>query len=355
MARRKTPREEREEKKADLIAKYGVKETKPIVTVLMGRNEGKVKELTEEKSVGNMIKDAFVKGVEAQSNNQTMLAKNTAKSVQSVVQNYGTADAAYGDAYTRQAGNVGKSVEKTTGAWASANAANSTAYLQMGKQIGSRANQTAQKNGNIWGMTAGVTGSDQTGASIYGYRSDTQMSEPRSDWDGAARKEHRALKRTNPETAGEFAIGINQGLNQAIRNRKEKSLEEWVSRNGVHGAAAWGGARGLNQISPLDALNKSLERAAIGENRVYPELTATDIKKIIDDTNAGNIEERFGKLGGLAYTAGTNLTDQLISRGLLGKKEDGQMFSADDFGSAASAFGDGYDTAKKEGKKVGNC
>lgn len=129
-----------------------------------------------------------------------------------------------------------------------------------------------------------------------------------------------------------------------------KALREWVSQSGAHGAAAWTGARGLNQISPLDSYNKRLERAAIGENRVYPELTATDTKEIIDDTNAGNIEERFGKLGGWAYTAGTNLTDALISKGLLGKKEKGEIFSAEDYISAAVAFGEGYSSAEKEGK-----
>jgi hypothetical protein len=146
------------------------------------------------------------------------------------------------------------------------------------------------------------------------------MSEPRSDWDVAARKEHRALKRTDPEAAGAFAIEVNEGLNQAIRNQKEEALQGWVSQSGVHGAAAWTGARGMNQISPLDALNKSLERAAIGENRLYPELTATDIKEIIDDTNAGNIEERVGKLGGLAYRGASWAADSVISNKLLGQK-----------------------------------
>jgi len=146
------------------------------------------------------------------------------------------------------------------------------------------------------------------------------MTKPRSDWDVAARKEHRALEQTNSKAAGAFAVEVNEGLNQAIRNQKEKALQEWVSQSGTHGAVGWAGARGLNQMSPLDALNRSLERAAIGENRTYPELSATDIKGIIDDTNAGNIEERFGKLGGLAYSGASWAADSFLTKQLLGQE-----------------------------------
>ena len=117
------------------------------------------------------------------------------------------------------------------------------------------------------------------------------MSEPRSDWDVAARKEYRTLKRTDPKAAEAFAVEVNEGLNRAERERKAGALQEWVSESGAHGVAAWVGGRGLNQISPLDSYNKRLERAAIGVNRENPELTATDIKEIIDDTNAGNIDD----------------------------------------------------------------
>lgn len=320
MARRKTPREQQEEKKADLIAKYGVKQTTPNVAILLGRNEDKMKALTGDKNFGSTVKDAFVKSATLQAQNQTTLAQNTANNARNVANSYGAANAAYGNAYTQQAQNVGKTANQTVNHWASANAANSDANLQMGKQIGSAAKQTAQTYGSIWGATTGVTGSDQTGASIYGYRNDTQMSEPRSDWDVATRKEYRALKRTDPEDADAFAIGVNEGLNQAIRNQKEKALREWVSQSGAHGAAAWTGARGLNQISPLDSYNKWLERAAIGENRVYPDLTTTDTKEIIDDTNAGNIEDRFGKLGSLAYRGASWVADTIITNKVLGQE-----------------------------------
>lgn len=353
MARRKTPREEQKEKEQELIAKYGVKQTVPNVKIMMGRNEEKAKALTGDRNFGSTVKDAFVKGVTAQANNQTILAKNTGNYIKSVAGNYGQANAAYGDAYTRQAENVGKTANQTVKHWANTNAANSTAHLQMGKQLNDHKNKVEQKYGAIWALTSGVTGSDQTGASIWGYRNDSQMTTPRSDWDVAARKEHRALERTNPKAAGAFAVEVNEGLNRAERERKAGALQEWVSESGAHGVAAWVGGRGLNQISPLDSYNKRLERAAIGVNRENPELTATDIKEIIDDTNAGNIEERFGKIGGWAYTAGTNLTDELISKGLLGKKGKGRVFSTDDFVAAAGAFEAGYGSAEKEGKTGG--
>ena len=320
MARRKTPREEQEEKKADIIAKYGIKQTTPNVKILTGRNEEKMIALTGDKNFGSTVKDAFVKGVTAQANNQTLLAQNTAKNAGKVAQNYAAANAAYSDAYTRQAENVGNAAKKIATNWANANAANSQAHFQMGQQLNEKKSKVRQEYGPIWGMTTGSTGSDQTGASIWGYRNDTRMEEPRSDWDVAARKEHRALKRTNPEDAAAFAIEVNEGLNRAERERKARALREWVSQSGANGAAAWVGGRGLNQISPLDSYNESLERAAIGVNRENPELTATDIKEIIDDTNARNIEERFGKLGSLAYRGATLVADSKVSEKMFGQK-----------------------------------
>ncbi len=304
----------------ELKKKYGVKQTTPNVKILTGRNEEKMIALTGDKNFGSTVKDAFVKGVTAQADNQTLLAQNTAKNAGKVAQNYVTANAAYSDAYTRQAENVGNAAKKIANNWSNANAANSQAHLQMGQQLNEKKSKVRQEYGPIWGMTTGSTGSDQTGASIWGYRNDTRMEEPRSDWDVAARKEHRALKRTNPEDAGAFAIEVNEGLNRAERERKARALREWVSKSGANGAAAWVGGRGLNQISPLDSYNESLERAAIGVNREKSQLTATDIKEIIDDTNARNIEERFGKLGSLAYRGATWVADSKVSEKMFSQK-----------------------------------
>ena len=350
MAKSKLDLMYKKEQEEELKKKYGVKQTTPNVKILMGRNEEKMKKLTGDPNFGSTVKNAFVKGATLQAQNQTALAQNIAKNVQNVVQSYGTANAAYGDAYTRQAENVGNAARKTASHWANANAANSEAHLQMGQQLNKQKNRVEQKYGPIWGMTTGSTGSDQTGASIWGYRNDTRMEEPRSDWDVAARKEHRALKRTNPEAAGAFAIEVNEGLNRAERERKARALQNWVSESGANGAAAWVGGRGLNQISPLDSYNESLERAAIGVNREKSQLTATDIKEIIDDTNARNIEERFGKLGSLAYTAGSNLTDILVSKGLSGKNNPDKNLAENVF-ALSGAMESGYQKAKESGRE----
>ncbi len=145
MARRKTPREEQKEKEQELTAKYGVKQNVPNVKIMMGRNEEKAKALTGDRNFGSTVKDAFVKGVTAQANNQTILAENTGNYIKSVAGNYGQANAAYGDAYTRQAENVGKTANQTVKHWANTNAANSTAHLQMGKQLNDHKNKVEQK------------------------------------------------------------------------------------------------------------------------------------------------------------------------------------------------------------------
>ena len=105
-----------------------------------------------------------------QAQNQTMLAQNTANNVRNVAQNYGAANASYGSAYNQYAQNVGGTTKNAVDHWASVNAANSKAQLQQGVNNYNAANQVMQEYGPIWGMTTGVTGSDQTGASIWGYR-----------------------------------------------------------------------------------------------------------------------------------------------------------------------------------------
>ena len=136
----------------------------------MGKNEEKGKKLSGDQSFGSTVKDAFVKGATLQANNQTMLADSMGAFAQNTVRNYGNANAAYGNAYTQQADLVGNAAQETVNHWGNANAANSAAQLQQGLNIAAKANDTTQKNGTVWGMTTGVTGSDQTGASIWGYR-----------------------------------------------------------------------------------------------------------------------------------------------------------------------------------------
>ena len=53
--------------------------------------------------------------------------------------------------------------------------------------------------GNILGQATKVTGSDQTGASIYGFREDKRMKQSQNHWDKAAFKEYQSLKSRNPK------------------------------------------------------------------------------------------------------------------------------------------------------------
>ena len=247
-------------------------------------------------------------------------AKEIKEQTKKAAKHWGDANAAYSEAQTEQANKTGEFAERTKQHWVNANKSYSEAYNEHAQRIGEQAAEASRKYGEMWVLTSGVTGSDQTGASVWGYRKDKQMSEPRSDWDVAARKEYRTLKRTDPKAAEAFAVEVNEGLNRAERERRTGALQEWVSESGAHGVAAWIGGRGLNQISPLDSYNESLERAAIGVNREKSQLTATDIKEIIDDTNAGNIEERFGKLGSLAYRGVTWLADSKVSEKMFSQK-----------------------------------
>ena len=137
---------------------------------MMGKNEEKMKALTGDSNFGSTVKNAFVKSAALQAQNQTMLAQNTTKNARNVAQNYGAANASYGSAYNQYAQNVGETTKNTVDHWASVNSANSKAQLQQGVSNYNGANQVMQEYGPIWAQTTGVTGSDQTGASIWGYR-----------------------------------------------------------------------------------------------------------------------------------------------------------------------------------------
>ena len=278
MAKSKLDLMHKKEKEEELKKKYGIKETTPNVKVLMGRNEEKMKVLTGDKNFGSTVKDAFVKGVEAQSNNQTMLAQNIAKNVQTVLQNYGKANAAYGDAYTRQAENVGNAAKRTADHWVSANAANSEAHLQMGKHIGNQANRIVQKNGNIWGMTAGITGSDQTGASIYGYRNAGEAVVNRGDYQQSADK-----------IKSQIADGGLDVLGHAIA------------------------ARGLSGGKTLDSYNKFLEYSATGKISNDKTMTPGAYSEIVDEAVADYLSKQHGTVAGDVYSKATKAFDDLTS------------------------------------------
>ena len=59
MARRKTHREVQKEKEEKLKKQFGVKETNPVSTVLVGKNEDKLDILQQENYLRNLIKETI--------------------------------------------------------------------------------------------------------------------------------------------------------------------------------------------------------------------------------------------------------------------------------------------------------
>ena len=278
MAKNKLDLMYKKEQEEELKKKYGEKKTTPNVKIMMGKNEEKMKALTGDPNFGSTVKNALVKSATLQAQNQTMLAQNTTKNVMNVVQNYGAANASYGNAYNKYAQNVGKTTKNTVDHWANANAANSGANLQMGKQLGSAANQTTQKYGNIWGMTTGVTGSDQTGASIWGYRN-----------------------------AGDHKV------NQGDYQQSVEKLRGQIADGGVDVLGHAIAARGLSGGKTLDSYNKFLEYSATGKISEESTLTPGMYAEKVDKAIAGYLTKQYGGKAGEVYAGATEIVDNVAS------------------------------------------
>ncbi|MBQ5672390.1 MAG: hypothetical protein IIV43_08555, partial [Oscillospiraceae bacterium] len=201
-----------------------------------------------------------------------------------------------------------------------------------------------------WGKTvyetSGVTGSDQTGASIHGYRNDTRYKEPNNSWTDGERRLYDFHLKNNPKEADEYAIRVNNRYNQKKKDEKKQAIDDWTSQSAVHGAVAWSGARGLNLGAGIDGINQQLELAARGIVTVNPDLSASDIVETVDDTNASNLSEKHGVGAGVAYRVGTDVTDALISRGVNGttvaKTLGGDKIKIHDVNEAMKAFNESY-------------
>ena len=203
------------------------------------------------------------------------------------------------------------------------------------------------------GKYSGVTGSDQTVASIYGMREDTSYKTPNDEWTDGERRLYEYHLKTNPEEAEAYAIRINNRHNQKKKNEKLQNLDDWINQSGAHGAVAWIGARGLHQVSGIDGYNKMLEYAAIGRNNISEDLSASDVVGVVDDVNERNIKERFGEEAGAAYRIGTDATDAIISRGInhlsVVKLQDGDKIRLNDVNEAIDAFNSSYLYARDNG------
>lgn len=283
MAKNKLDLMYKKEQEEEVKKKYGEKKTTPNVKIMMGKNEEKMKALTGDPNFGSTVKNALVKSATLQAQNQTMLAQNTTKNVMNVAQNYGAANASYGNAYNKYAQNVGETTKNTVDHWANANAANSGANLQMGKQLGSAAGQTTQKYGNIWGMTTGVTGSDQTGASIWGYRN-----------------------------AGDHKV------NQGDYQQSVEKLRGQIADGGVDVLGHAIAARGLSGSKTLDSYNKFLEYSATGKISDDQTVTPGVYSKIVDEAVADYLTRQYGSKAGNLYNKATGTFDRIASFATLG-------------------------------------
>lgn len=162
--------------------------------------------------------------------------------------------------------------------------------------------------GHTWGKTTGVTGSDQTGASIHGYREDTSYKEPSEEWTDGENRLYEYWLKNNPKEAERYAIRTNDRHNQM---QKQKSMDEERQRMNEKEVLALeaGGARLLSGLKSLDGYNSMLEYSATGRISTSPEITPGEYSQLIDDTIADKIERNGGKLASDVYRFGTAAVD----------------------------------------------
>lgn len=190
--------------------------------------------------------------------------------------------------------------------------------------------------------TSGITGSDQTGSSIYGYRNDTSWKEPQEHWSGYQREQYDRLTKDNPELAESYAATINDAYNQQIKDGKLKQIDGWTSQDGAHGIGAWLGARLANQFSGLDNVNQMVEKAALGRNNVSADVSFSEVKDQFDKTNRNSLSNQYGSWAGEGYQFASDVTDALLSRTVFQQKIGNGKQTLNDLLSAFSSFYEGY-------------
>lgn len=172
-------------------------------------------------------------------------------------------------------------------------------------------------NAYLSGKYSGVTGSDQTGASIHGYREDTRFKEPNDEWTDGERRLYEFHLKNNPKEAEEYAIRTN---NRHNRKAHDAELQEITEGTAQHGIAAAIGARAANAINGLDFYNKALEKAAIGRNNVSRNPSLTELGDAVDEANEANISKKYGEFAGKGYRYGTIIADIALGKSALPKE-----------------------------------
>ena len=207
--------------------------------------------------------------------------KEIKEQTKKAVKHWGDANAAYSEAQTEQANKTGEFAERTKQHWVNANKSYSEAHNEHAQRIGKQAAEASRKYGGMWAMTSGVTGSDQTGASIHGYRNTK----------GHA-VSHEASKQTAETIRKQIADGGIDVLGHAIA------------------------ARGLSGSKTLDSYNKFLEYSATGRISDDKTLTPGVYSKIVDEAVADFLTKRYGATAGNIYSNTTKAFDDVVSVGL---------------------------------------
>ena len=205
-------------------------------------------------------------------------AKEIKEQTKKAAKHWGDANAAYSEAQTEQTNKTGEFAERTKQHWVNANKSYSEAYNEHAQRIGEQAAEASRKYGEMWALTSGVTGSDQTGASIHGYRNTK----------GHA-VSHEASKQTAETIRKQIADGGIDVLGHAIA------------------------ARGLSGGKTLDSYNKFLEYSATGEISKDNTVTPGRYTEIVDEEIAKYLSKQYGIKAGEIYTNTTKTFDDGIS------------------------------------------
>lgn len=251
-------------------------------------------------SVLGYVRDASTTLNNAQYQQAQAQAEEAKALKQRAQKNYTDAAWAYSDAQQRSAQQIGDAAQFTKDAY-------SEYYSGSNKQRGEQ-----------MAVTSGITGSDQTGGSIYGYRNDTSWKEPQDSWTPEERAQYDRLKTSSPSLADSYAANVNDKYNQAERNQRVQQITAEV--NGGNGQAMLHGlgARAGSQLKGLDGYNSMLEYAARGKITTNPDLSPGAYAQTVDNAISDRISREHGKTLAGAYSQGTQWFDDIVSYATLG-------------------------------------
>lgn len=215
------------------------------------------------------------------------------------------ANAANSEAQMKQAEATGEFAKRTKQHWEAANGAYSEAQTEQARKIGEQANEASRKYGAIWALTSGVTGSDQTGASIYGYRN-----------------------------AGDHTV--SQGDYQQSVQKIQAQIED----GGIDALGHAIAARGLSGGKTLDDYNKFLEYSATGKISENHSLTPGTYTEEVDKAIADYLTKQGGAITGEMYSNLTKKFDETMAAA---------MGPVGVLKNAVDAAGDGLEHALRSG------